>query len=114
MSKPSTGDLGTALLNQALIDATPALLDAATEHLRFAVASTPADDGNAPVWQTNLGAALRTRYRRTEEPSDLDEAIDVLRRAVAASEPADPSLAGRLGNLEFGAGRPIRAGRGQA
>ena len=93
------GKIGTALLKRALEDAAPDVLDAAIDQLRAAVEATSAADVNALSWQANLGAALRTRYQRTEQLADLNEAIDMLQTTVAASDQADPQLVGRLGNL---------------
>jgi len=83
---------GTAALRRALETGELDILDAAVDDLRTAV-----ENGGDPGALANLGAALRTRHKWAPLPADLDEAIDVLREAVARSDPADPALAGRLG-----------------
>ena len=48
---------------------------------------------------SNLGVALRTRFERTGDQADLDEAVTAGRHAVAATPPDHPDRAGRLSNL---------------
>ncbi len=81
---------GVAALKRALSTHDPAALDEAVTLLRAA--------GGDPSVLANLGAALRTRYRWAPHAGDLDAAVDVLGRAVAATPSGDAAAAGRLGN----------------
>lgn len=67
------------------------LLEAVIELSRDAVATTPTDHPNHPLYLVNLGNALRIRFERTGQLADLDEAVAVGRDAVATT-PADQLL----------------------
>ena len=51
------------------------------------------------MYLTNLGTTLQTRFERTGDLAALDEAIELCRRAVAATAPGHPDRAARLSNL---------------
>lgn len=73
-------------------------LDGAIGALREAFRRAPDQYGQA-LCLSNLGLALEIRHGMTEAPEDIDEAAGVLRAAVAATPPDDPSRPGRMTNL---------------
>jgi hypothetical protein len=78
-----------ALLSKVLDHDDPATLNRAVDLLRSALAGT----GGQPVplgWLSNLGVALRVRYVRLGVPGDLDEAIELGRRAVRGDHSERP------------------------
>ena len=95
-----------ALLSKALDHDDPATLNRAVELLRSALAGT----GGQPVppgWLSNLGVALRIRYVRLGVPGDLDEAIELGRRAVRGDHSQRPwHLANLAAALRLRALRP--------
>ncbi|KAF6754379.1 CHAT domain-containing protein [Ephemerocybe angulata] len=50
--------------------------------LRNLVESASPGHAELPLWTNNLGTAFEHRYRHTEDPDDLDEAIATLRKAL--------------------------------
>src|SRR5208282_3886661 len=48
----------------------------------------------------NLSIDLRTRYERSAQPQDIDEALDLATQAVNATPPGHPLRAPRLRHLE--------------
>ncbi|WP_242884292.1 CHAT domain-containing protein [Actinomadura litoris] len=55
--------------------------------------------GRSPATLSNLGSSLLQRFVRTRDSRVLDEAADLLARAVAGTPEEDPELPGRLNNL---------------
>ncbi|WP_280423369.1 CHAT domain-containing protein [Nocardia carnea] len=98
------GSFGLILAARFERTGAPADLDRAVDVGRRAVQATtsghhdrmvwqkdsPADYTDRAIWLNALGNALRTRSQRTATPADLDEAVDVCRRAVQATVPDDP------------------------
>ncbi|MGH4000925.1 MAG: CHAT domain-containing protein, partial [Pseudonocardiaceae bacterium] len=64
-----------------------------------AVANTPPDHPNRPMFLSNLGTALRARFGRTGHLADLDQAIAAGRDAVATTPPDHPDRLAFLSNL---------------
>lgn len=62
----------------------------------------PAERGR---YEHGLGNALRLRHERNHTPTDLREAISLLRRATQSEPTSTPELATRLGNLGVALGR---------
>jgi hypothetical protein len=60
-------------------------LDEAITVGRDAVAATPADHLNRPMYLSNLSLALRVRFESIGQLTDLEEAITVGGEAVAAT-----------------------------
>ncbi len=73
-------------------------LDGAIGALREAFRRAPDHYGQA-LCLSNLGLALQIRHDMTEALEDIDEAVGVLRAAVAATPPDDRSLPERMTNL---------------
>ena len=63
---------------------------------------TPPDSPNLPTQLNNLGIGLRTRYTRTGQLADLEEAIQVYQQAVDRTPPDSPDLPVYLNNLGNG------------
>jgi hypothetical protein len=61
------------------------LLNTAIDLLRDAVAATPPDYPNRPLYLSDLGAALAARFERTGHVADLEEAITAGSNAVATT-----------------------------
>jgi tetratricopeptide (TPR) repeat protein len=64
-----------------------------------AVQSTPPDSPELPGLLTNLGIGLYTRFARTGQQADLDEAIQAFKQAIKATPPDSPHLPDHLNNL---------------
>ena len=60
---------------------------------RMAISQMPADYVSRAATYANLGSALATRYHIHDQPSDLDEAIAMMEKAVAAARTNDPHKA---------------------
>ena len=75
------------------------LINDSIELFRDAVATTPPDHPNRPVYLSNLGVALQTRFGRTGLLADLEQAITVDRDAVATTPPDHPDRPVYLSNL---------------
>jgi hypothetical protein len=75
-------------------------LDEGTEVFRSAVRLTPAEHANLTLPLSGLGQMLHLRFERNGDIAALREAIDVLRRALAAARqgPAYQEMM-PLGNL---------------
>jgi hypothetical protein len=74
-------------------------LDEAITVGRDAVAATPADHLNRPMYLSNLSLALRVRFESTGQLTDLEEAITVGGEAVAATPLDHTYRPGRLSDL---------------
>ncbi len=66
------------------------------------VTATPPDDPLIPARLANLSTAQLVQFDHTDDPADLDAAIDSAQAALVATEPADPARAGRAANLSAG------------
>ncbi|KAH6648897.1 CHAT domain-containing protein [Truncatella angustata] len=67
---------------------------------RQAVDLTPIDHANR-AWQLGgLGSKLHSRYKRTGETEDLQEALQIARQALDLTPVDHPARAGQLDNLE--------------
>lgn len=88
---PWLADLGNSLrLRAALVggDGTPDLAEAHPLHVEAVAATSPEHPEYATVL-SNLAGSHRDRYARTGDPTDLDAALDLLRRSAAVgSAPA--------------------------
>lgn len=89
---------GGLLLRCAWVEGGDADLEAAIGMLRQAAALTPPGSRLRAGRLANLGIALRESYRRTSDPSALQDALRALRAAVAAT-PGSPGLAAARSNL---------------
>ncbi|WP_367127841.1 CHAT domain-containing protein [Saccharothrix sp. HUAS TT1] len=88
-------DLGAALfMLHSRTDDVDALAGAVTA-TRRALERSPDD----PLALSNLAAMLEAWFQATSDHSTLREAVDTGRRALAASPPGTPNLAGRSANL---------------
>ena len=87
------------LVRQTLHTGDPVALSQAIELLDKAVATTPAGHPDRPMYLSNLGAALQTRFLRSGADADLDEAVRVGRQAVAATPAGHPDRPMYLSNL---------------
>jgi CHAT domain len=76
-------------------------LDEAVDTARKAVAITPSNHPNRPMYLSNLGAVLSSRFERVGKAVDLDEKIDVGRAAVRSSR-KHPNWPLYLANLSQG------------
>jgi hypothetical protein len=85
-------------------------LDKAIAACQEAVDASPGDHPARARWLSNLGAAVRARFERTEELADLDKAIAACRQAVDATPSDYPGRAAMLTNL----GLALRARFAQA
>jgi tetratricopeptide (TPR) repeat protein len=86
------------LLRQALDSAAPDLLSAAVDLWQRSVRVTPADHPYRATRLNDLGIALRIRFERSGDPTDLDQAIANAQEAVRTT-PADHPNPKRLNNL---------------
>ncbi|MBU2666937.1 CHAT domain-containing protein [Actinoplanes bogorensis] len=96
------GNLARHLSAEAARTGDPALAGEAVEQLREVVGRTGAGDPRRPLYQLNLGQALRTRFRLGLDPDDLDAAAGVTRDALAAlpdGHPAQPKARINLGHI---------------
>jgi CHAT domain-containing protein/tetratricopeptide (TPR) repeat protein len=84
-------------------------LEEAIRVYQQAVKATPPDSPDLPMYLSNLGSGLLTRFGRTGREADLEEAIVVYQQAVKATTPDSPDLPSRLNNL--GTGLRTRFGR---
>ncbi|KAF5227665.1 hypothetical protein FAUST_11634 [Fusarium austroamericanum] len=66
---------------------------------RKAIESTPDDHPNLAGRLNNLGNQLKSRYERTGEIKDLEEAIKMARKAIESTPNDHPDLATLLNNL---------------
>ncbi|KAI9782858.1 MAG: hypothetical protein M1816_001678 [Peltula sp. TS41687] len=55
--------------------------------------------GHSARWLNNLGNRLASRYERTRNMDDLEQAIEKIQQAVEKTPEAHPDLAKWLGNL---------------
>ncbi|MGW6866674.1 hypothetical protein [Streptomyces sp. NPDC054901] len=74
--------LTTALRRRLTATADPADLDRVIECCEAGAAVAPVGDEGSVKWLSGLGDSLLNRFERTGADSDLDRAIDVLRRAL--------------------------------
>ncbi|MBF6102302.1 hypothetical protein IU510_30240 [Nocardia cyriacigeorgica] len=74
-------------------------VQAAVDLLRGAVASAQPADPERVGFRANLGLCLRTLFEHTGRPEDLDEAVECLTTAMAATPRNTSVVAGRLGDL---------------
>jgi tetratricopeptide (TPR) repeat protein len=75
------------------------LLNAAVAAFRDAASFAPENDERLPVYQSNLGMALVSRYLHQGDPADLDEAIDACHLAITATPGDHPDLGLTMSNL---------------
>src|SRR6185312_14564219 len=74
-------------------------LDRAINLGEQALAATPTDHSDRPMYLYNLGIALHDRFERTGRAADLDRAISVGEQALAGTPADHPNRAARLSNL---------------
>ncbi|KAF6745227.1 CHAT domain-containing protein [Ephemerocybe angulata] len=90
-------DYAIALLQQA-VELTPR--GHATLPTRLTATDlTPRGSADLPGYLSSLGTSVARRYERTNELSDITEAISMQQKAVEITLPGHPSLAGSLNNL---------------
>ncbi|MFE9612226.1 CHAT domain-containing protein [Streptomyces sp. NPDC006012] len=77
----------------------PALLRARARVLRALVAHPETDDGRRRGYRTDLGLCLRMAHDAQGDPAALDEAVDVLRAALAGTDGTGPDTVGRMVSL---------------
>ncbi|WP_437521387.1 CHAT domain-containing protein [Sorangium sp. So ce726] len=77
-------------------------LDRAVTGLRHMLLALPSDSSVRPLVLAILPAGLKSRYTRTAQSEDLEEAIALCRQAIATSTPGSPYLARFLYNLSEG------------
>ncbi|MGW6742892.1 CHAT domain-containing protein [Streptomyces sp. NPDC055025] len=87
------------LFQQARDSADPDLLTAAVDLCRRIAQAAPADHPHRGLMVSNLGLALRDRFRRTGDLSDLDQAIVIGQEAARAAPTDYPRRALILSNL---------------
>jgi hypothetical protein len=63
------------ILQRALAVNDPTGLDQAIDLLRQSIQPVPENHPDRPMYLSNLGIGLQTRFRRTGNLADLDEAI---------------------------------------
>src|ERR1019366_2769032 len=73
-----------------------------------AVQRTPPDVPDLPIYLSNLGAALNTRFALTGHEEDSEEAIRLHQQAVQATPPDSPDLPMYLNNLGTGLSDRVR------
>jgi CHAT domain-containing protein len=91
-----------AILQRALAAKDTAALDQAIGLLRQSIQVVPENHPDRPMYLSNLGVGLWTRFRRTGNLADLDEAIRVGREAVDATSADHPDRPMYLSNLSGG------------
>ncbi len=75
---------------------------------REAVQSTPRDHPDRAGCLSNLGTKLlQSRFERTGEMANLEEAIETAREAVQSTPHDHPDRAARLNNLGIKLGQPV-------
>ncbi|MFL4908780.1 CHAT domain-containing protein [Streptomyces sp. MMS24-I2-30] len=77
----------------------PALLRARARVLRALVAHPGTDDGRRRAYRTDLGLCLRMAHDAQGDPAALDEAVDVLRAALAGTDATGPDAVSRMVGL---------------
>jgi hypothetical protein len=87
------------LLEQALDSSASGMLSESVSLWERIVAATSSDDAHAAMWLSNLGVALRVRFERTGQLTDLESAIEAGRAAVAALPDGHPDQAAALSDL---------------
>ncbi|WP_327365949.1 CHAT domain-containing protein [Streptomyces sp. NBC_01217] len=93
------GRLAIRLLKEGQVTEGRTELDEAIELFGGTVEAYPQEHRFWSGDMSNLSLALRMRYDRCGDPSDLDRATVTARAAVRATDPADASLPNRLDNL---------------
>lgn len=90
-------NLANALIDSSLAGADAARLDEAISLLSSCRAESAADDPNRPAYLLNLGRALLERARLRDDRESGQDAVAVLREAVAAVPHEDAMLLSNLG-----------------
>ena len=73
------------ILRRAIAGDDAADLDRAIGLLRQAIAATPEDDPGRSGYLSNLGVALSTRFDRSGQLADIDEALSLLSQTVTTA-----------------------------
>jgi hypothetical protein len=106
-------NLGNALGIRSVVDASREDADHAVAHLQRAV-EVAVGTSSLPGILSNLSAALLERFDLTGQIADIDDAVEMLDRAVATSASNDPERSSRLNNLAIGLRvRHLRRRRGR-
>lgn len=87
--------LGTAYLTRFRLDGGDDNIDQAVAHCRVAVDMAP----DEPEWQGNLSQALWLRHANRGAPADLEEAVDLARRAANGTPPGHADESRRWQNV---------------
>jgi tetratricopeptide (TPR) repeat protein len=90
------------ILQRALAVNDPTGLDQAIDLLRQSIQPVPENHPDRPMYLSNLGIGLQTRFRRTGNLADLDEAIKAGRAAVDATLRGHPDRPMYMSNLSGG------------
>jgi CHAT domain-containing protein/tetratricopeptide (TPR) repeat protein len=97
-----TAQRAAVILQRALGVNDSAGLDQAIDLLRQSIQVVPENHPDRPMYLSNLGIGLQTRFRRAGNLADLDEAIKAGRDAVDATPADHPNQPMYLSNLSGG------------
>ena len=86
-------------------------LDHAVAALRQALAALPPGHVDQPMYQSEIGKALRLRFEAAGDPTDLDQAVALSQAAVEATRVGRPQPGEPGFDLAEGARSPPRPGR---